>query len=211
LAEEKPGQRPDEADHAEEAEGPVPGDLLNDVVEKRNGEHDANRRSLRDHRGRQRPELVGEELVGGVDRHGISGPFTGSQRNARCNQSSETDRTEHRKLGHSPDQRHHQQRPSRFNAVDDKASDDCRDRKQEEKARIDQSELLRAEPDLRHHGHGGKTDDGLSMKKKSSHTTIQPPFCATAFCMSSLPYSARSLDPDRPGLWLKRAPGHVPF
>ena len=57
----------------------MPGVLLNDVVENRNGQHDTDRGALRNHSGRQRSEFIREPFVCGMDGYRIGGSLAGTE------------------------------------------------------------------------------------------------------------------------------------
>ena len=90
----------------------------------------------------------GKPFVGRMQRHRISRPLAGAERDAAGNEGREPDRPEHRELGQCPDEAHDQQRPARLHPIDDKAGHDRREREQQEETRAEQPELARAEIQL---------------------------------------------------------------
>ena len=130
-------------------------------LSERQRHHDADAGALRDDGRGQGAQLVGKPFVGRVQCHGIGRPLAGTERDARGDDRRKADGPEHRELGQGPDEPHDQQRPARLDPVDDKAGDDSRDRKQQEKARAEQAELARARCSSSHDRHRGDADHRL--------------------------------------------------
>ena len=161
LAQHEPRRRPHQADDAERAERVVPGMIDDDPVQRRHREDHAERRALRQDRGRQRALLVGKPFVDRMRRHRERRPLAGAEDDAADQERGEADGADHRKLRQRPDHRQRQQHPARRDAVDDEADDDGRDRKQEEERGAEQAELLRLELQLGHDRHAGEADHDL--------------------------------------------------
>ena len=91
----------------------MPRPPVDDHGQHGNEQNDAQRRPLRDDRGRNRARLVGKPFVGRVGRNRITRPFAGTEQYTACNQHFDPDRPSQRKLRDRPNADERQQRPAR--------------------------------------------------------------------------------------------------
>jgi hypothetical protein len=161
AAEDQPQHDPYEADDAQGGEGPMPGVMDNDPVERRHGDDDAERRALGNDGGRHAAQRIGEPFVDGVGGDRRRRAFAGAQDDAAGDQHFQAHRAQHRELHQRPDDRHDQQRVAGLHAVGDEAHHDGRESEQEEERRADQPELLGRKLQLGHDRLGGQPDHDL--------------------------------------------------
>ncbi|MPM63936.1 hypothetical protein SDC9_110821 [bioreactor metagenome] len=164
-AEEQPGQHPEQADDAEDAERPAPAGGDDDGGQGGRRDHRAEGRAGGDQVAGQRAVLRAEPAVGRGQRHGGGRPFGPAEHDPGHQQHRGAATGEHRELHHRPDHAHGEEDPLHRVAAGEEAGDDRDDRVEEEESASDEAELDRGDPQVRHGVAGHQAEDGLVRER----------------------------------------------